>query len=63
MKVVSTADGGREVLVPDMTSGELVRNMSYLTRVYEPGKDVDHLGEAGFDRRVEAICKHLAARR
>ena len=61
--MVSTADGGMGVLVPDMTSGELVRNMSYLTRVYEPGKNVDHLDEAGFNRRVEAIRKHLAARR
>jgi hypothetical protein len=56
-------DGGMTVLVLDTVAGMLVRDMSYLPRVSEHGKDIDALTEAEFERRVAAAWRAASDRR
>jgi hypothetical protein len=62
VKFVPTEGGGLDVQVLDMRTGEFVRDMSYLSKVFEPGKDVDQLSEAEFNARVDAIRREIASR-
>jgi hypothetical protein len=55
VKVVATADGGMDVLVLNSVTGELERNLEYLARCFEPGKDVERISEEEFIRRLAAL--------
>jgi len=55
VKFLELSTGEVEVLVYDFQTGELVRDMSYLSRVFEHGKDIDKLDEAEFDTLVEEL--------
>jgi hypothetical protein len=55
VKLVELPTREVDVLVYDFASGELVRDMSYLSRVYEHGKDIDKLDEDQFDALVEQL--------
>jgi hypothetical protein len=59
VKVVATANGGMDVLVLSLATGELERNMAYLSQCFEPGQDVTRLSEEEFNNRVEAIKASL----
>jgi hypothetical protein len=59
VKFVMMPDG-LDVQVLNMRTGEFERDMSYLSRVFEPGKDVDELTEEQFNARVEQIRRELA---
>ncbi|MEO6954923.1 MAG: hypothetical protein ABI321_24195 [Polyangia bacterium] len=63
VKMVATSDGGMEVMVLDMKTGEFKRDMSYLSQVSDGGKDVDEFDETAFNRRVESIRKDLGNKR
>jgi hypothetical protein len=51
-KLVSTADGGLDVIALDMQTGEWVRDYDFLHAVYGSGRDVDKLTEEEFDALV-----------
>jgi hypothetical protein len=55
VKLVELPTREVDVLVYDFASGELVRDMSYLSRVYEHGKDIDKLDEDQFDALLEQL--------
>ncbi len=55
VKVVATPDGGMDVLLLNLTTGRLERNMAYLSRCFQPGQDVVRISEEEFNRRVKAI--------
>jgi len=59
VKFVEHPGGEVEVLVYDFATGELVRDMSYLTRVFEHGKDIDKLDEARFDALVAELRSRM----
>ncbi|QZZ19366.1 hypothetical protein J5X98_18525 [Leptothermofonsia sichuanensis E412] len=59
VKVVATPDGGMDVLILNLETGKLERNLSYLSRCFEPGQDVNRLSEAEFNQRVETIRHSL----
>jgi hypothetical protein len=52
VKVIATSSGGMEVLLFNPATGELERNMDYLSRCFEPGKDVQRLSEAEFKTKL-----------
>ena len=55
VKVVATANGGMDVLILNLDSGELEQNMAYLAQCFEPGQNVQRLSEEEFEQRVAAI--------
>lgn len=59
VRLVATPEGGMDVQAWDWKTGELVRDLSYLSRVY-PNLDIDadELDAAAF----EAACARLRAR-
>jgi hypothetical protein len=58
-KVVEQPDGGYDVMVLDMRTGEWERDLSYLEKYLSHSTDADLLTEAEFNASVEAIRKHL----
>ena len=52
VKVIATSSGGMEVLLFNPETGELERNMDYLARCFEPGKDVQRLSEVEFKAKL-----------
>jgi hypothetical protein len=55
VKAIDTPDGGMDVLAYDWDSGELVRDMGYLTRLFAPDGEVEIVSEAQFEQAVEAL--------
>ncbi|MEL6911864.1 MAG: hypothetical protein AAFR63_07205 [Cyanobacteria bacterium J06631_6] len=55
VKMISTADGGRRVLVLNWQTGEFEADMSYLSRCYNPEQDVEQLSQAMFERYVSQL--------
>ena len=55
VKIVSTSDGGRRVLVMNLYTGEFEPDMSYLSRCYNPEQDVDRLSVAMFEKYVAEL--------
>lgn len=58
VKVVPTADGGLDVLILNPSTGELERDMAYLSRCFEPGKNVARLSESEFNTRLTALTRN-----
>ena len=63
VKMVKAPDGGMDVLVFDWKTGDFVRDMSYLSRCFEPGKDIDQFDEARFNDRIDGLRRGIAGRR
>lgn len=59
VKVIATPDGGMDVLILNLETGKLERNMAYLSRCFEPGQDVNRLSEEAFNHLVETIRHSL----
>lgn len=55
VKVIATPGGGMDVLIANLTTGKLERDMQYLAYCFEPGKNVQRLSEAEFNARVTAL--------
>jgi hypothetical protein len=54
-----TPDGGMDVLAFDWTTGEMVRDLDYLTKVVLPGTDTDELTSEEFDALVADLRAQL----
>ena len=55
VKAVATAQGGMDILAYDWDSGELRRDMSYLSRLTLPDAEVESVTEEAFERRVAGL--------
>jgi hypothetical protein len=55
VRLEETADGGLTVLVYNWSTGQLEMDMSYLSRCFNAGQDVDKLSEEEFTRHVEQL--------
>ena len=62
VKVIATRSGGMDVLLANLTTGKLERDMEYLAYCFEPGKNVQRLSEAEFDARMAALKASLRDR-
>lgn len=62
VKVVATPNGGMDVLIANLATGKLERDMQYLAYCFEPGKNVQRLSEAEFNTRLAALKASLRAR-
>ena len=51
-KLVKTADGGLDVIVLDMHTGEWIRDLRFLEKVFQGGHDADELTKEEFDALV-----------
>ena len=60
VKMLPTPDGGRTVLVMNLKTGEFERDVSYLSRCYDPDQDVDKLTEQSFNQYVEQLRREIA---
>jgi len=56
---VETAEGGMDIQAFNWQTGEFDRDMSYLTAIMFGDDDTDHVEEAEFFERVEALRKEL----
>lgn len=55
VKLVETNDGGMDCLAYDWDSGELVRNMDYLSRACLPDDEVEVVGVEQFDAHLARL--------
>lgn len=55
VKIVSTPNGGKRVLVMNLYTGEFEPDMSYLSRCYNPEQDVDRFSATMFDQYVKEL--------
>jgi hypothetical protein len=62
VKIISAPSGGMDVLVANLTTGKLERDMQYLAYCFEPGKNVQRLSEAEFNTRLAALKASLRDR-
>ena len=60
VKVIATPSGGMDVLIADLTTGKLERDMQYLAYCFEPGKNVQRLSEAEFNDRIADLRAALS---
>jgi len=63
VKLVETADGGMDCLAYDWSSGELVRNMDYLTRACLPDGEVEVVSVEQFDAQLAQLRAEQGSRR
>lgn len=61
VKVVASPDGGMDVFITNLETGELERNMSYLSQCFEPGQDVTRVSEEEFNTQLESIRSSIAS--
>ncbi len=62
VKVIATPGGGMDVLIANLTTGKLERDMQYLAYCFEPGKNVQRLSEAEFNARMATLKASLRDR-
>jgi hypothetical protein len=55
--LLRTDNGGVDCLALDWETGELVRNMNYLSRVVAGDTEVDYVSEADFRAAIDRICQ------
>ena len=63
VKVITTSQGGGDVMVMNMRTGEFERDLSYGYRIREPGKDVDKFTEQEFDDYVLVLKQYIASQK
>lgn len=61
VKVVASPNGGMDVLITNLETGELERNMSYLSQCFEPGQDVARVSEEDFNTQLESIRSSITS--
>jgi hypothetical protein len=61
VKFVELPTGGVDVLVYDFKTGELVSDMSYFSRVFDHGKDIDKLDAEAFEALVDELRRRRDA--
>lgn len=54
-KAVRMADGGMDIVAFDFATGELVRDMGLLSRLFTPDAEVDSISEADFEASVAEL--------
>ena len=59
VKMISIPNEGRDVLVMNLKTGEFERDMSYLSRCYDPDQDVDQFSEQTFNQYVEVLRSEI----
>jgi hypothetical protein len=59
VKVIATPNGGMNVLILNLTTGELEQDMAYLALCFEPGQNVKRLSEAEFNTQITALKDSL----
>ncbi len=59
VKLVPTEDGGMDVLVLNWKTGHFERDMSYLSRCYDPTQDVDQFTEEQFNDYIEQLRQNI----
>ncbi|XHX76146.1 MAG: hypothetical protein RBJ76_17035 [Stenomitos frigidus ULC029] len=62
VKVIATRNGGMDVLLANLTTGKLERDMEYLAYCFEPGKNVERLSEVEFNARMATLKASLRGR-
>ena len=62
VKVIATPNGGMDVLIANLNTGKLERDMQYLAYCFEPGKNVQRLSEAEFNDQMAAFKASLRDR-
>lgn len=62
VKVIATASGGMDVLIANLMTGKLERDMQYLAYCFEPGKNVQRLSETEFNDRLAALRASVSDR-
>jgi hypothetical protein len=62
VKVAAAPSGGMDVLIANLTTGKLERDMQYLAYCFEPGKNVQRLSEAEFNARMASLRASLGDR-
>jgi hypothetical protein len=55
VKFVQLPSGEVDVLAWDHATREFARNLSYISAVFDPSKDVDELDEAAFEKHVAGL--------
>ena len=59
VKVISTSDGGLDVLVMNWQTGEFERNIDYLPYGSDAWKDIDKFSEEQFNQYVEQLRREI----
>ncbi len=59
VKVVATPDGGMDVLILNMATGDLEGNIDYLAQCFEPGQNVQRITEEEFNTRLQSAKASL----
>ncbi len=62
VKVTATANGSLDLLIANLDTGRLERDLQYLAYCFEPGQNVQRISEAEFKTRVKALKTALADR-
>jgi hypothetical protein len=62
VKMIATPEGGRDVLVMNLKTGEFERDMSYGSRIHEPGQDVDQFTEEDFNDYTTQLWQNIHSR-
>ncbi len=62
VKVVATPNGGMDVLIANLTTGKLERDLQYLVYCFEPGQNVQRISEAEFNTRLTTLQTSLGDR-
>jgi hypothetical protein len=62
MMMLILPDGGMDVLVMNMRTGEFERNFEYADQIDQPFKDVDQFTEEQFNAYVEQLRQQIAQR-
>jgi hypothetical protein len=61
VKMIATPEGGLDVLVMNLKTGKFERDMSYGSRVYESGQDVDQFDITEFEDYVVTLQQTIAS--
>lgn len=62
VKVVATPNGGMDVLIANLITGKLERDLQYLAYCFEPGQNVQRISEAEFNTRLTTLQSSLRDR-
>jgi hypothetical protein len=59
VKLVPTEEGGMDVLVLNWKTGDFERDLSYLSRCYDPSQDVDQFTEVEFNAYIAQLRQKI----
>lgn len=61
VKMIETEQGGMDVLVLNLKTGNFERDLRYLSRCFDPSADVDELTEESFYAWVRMLLQDIEA--